>query len=272
MKFLTMVIAALLSLLAGCTRIDTGNVGVERTLGKVELNELPQGVYQTIFKTVDEYTTKEVAIELRDLNPKSADNLTMQDIDIDVYYKVAPNMVADLFVKYQGDVVALKNGDSAVAYNRVLREAREAVYQAISKFPATTMHTKRAELAEEVRTKLQTELEKFDPKAFIVTNVNVRALVTDKAIEDAIRNQVAVDQQIAAKIKQNELAKAESARLLIEAQGQADANAKLASSVTPALLRLKEIEAMQAVAAKNGNTTVIMGAGSVQPLMTIPSK
>lgn len=269
-KYLTMALLALATLITGCTRIDTGNVGVERTMGKVSLEELPQGVYQTIFKNVDEYTTKEVVIEMRDMKPKSQDNLTMQDIDIDVYYRVEPGKVADLFIKYQGDVQELRNGDLAVAYNRVLREAREVSYKAVSKFPATTMHTKRDELIDTIRSMLQEELEKFDPKAFIVTNVNLRSLVTDAAIEEAIRKQVAMDQQIAAKVKENELAKAEAARLLIDASGQAEANRKLNESITPALLRLKEIEAMQAVAAKNGNTTIVLPAGSGAPLMTMP--
>ena len=34
-------------ILTGCTQIDTGNVGVERTLGKVGKDALPPGVYFT---------------------------------------------------------------------------------------------------------------------------------------------------------------------------------------------------------------------------------
>ena len=59
--------------------------GVERTLGNVKQVALPPGVYQTITKTVDEFTAKEIAIPIDNMRPKSSDNLTMQDVDIDVY-------------------------------------------------------------------------------------------------------------------------------------------------------------------------------------------
>jgi len=267
--FATTFFAIIIALLAGCTQIDTGNVGVERTMGRVETVELPPGVYNTVFKSVDEITTKEVAIEMKDMRPKSSDNLTIQDLDIDIYYKVAPDKAADLYVKYQGDLIEIKGGDLAVGYNRVVREAREAIYRAVSLFPATTMHTKRQEIAEEVRKNLQVELDAFDKGSFTVTNINVRNLVTDQALEDAIRARVQVDQQIEAKLKQNELAKAEAARLLIEAQGQANANNAITASITPNLLRLREIEAMQAVAAKNGNTTIVVPASGVGTLLNV---
>jgi len=35
---------------------------------------------------VDEITTKEASFQLNDMTPKSRGNLTMKDVDIDVYY------------------------------------------------------------------------------------------------------------------------------------------------------------------------------------------
>ena len=60
------IIAILFAFLAGCTQIDTGNVGVERTLGNVKQETLPPGVYMTVFKTVEEFTAKEVPLSLAD--------------------------------------------------------------------------------------------------------------------------------------------------------------------------------------------------------------
>ena len=91
--------------LSACSQIDTGNVGVERTLGKVSPEALPPGIYFTLFKTVDEFTAKEVSFSLENLTPKSRDNLTMKDVDIDIYYKTTPSAVPGLFTKYQGDMV-----------------------------------------------------------------------------------------------------------------------------------------------------------------------
>lgn len=271
------LLLTLAALLAGCTQIDTGNVGVERTLGKVSTEALPPGIYLTLFKSVDEFTAKEISFQLADMTPKSRDNLTMKDVDIDVYFKVMPAAIPTLFTKYQGDVVrhadVVRDGskDLVIAYSRVSREAREAVYKAIAEMDATTMHTKRAELSERVRAGLQAELDATDKGAFVVTAVNVRNLLTDPAIEAAIRQRAETDQAIERKRKEVELAKAEAERLVVEAEGQARANQILSASLTPALKEIKLAElqrdAALAIAAKPGNT-VLMGGGG-QPLINV---
>ncbi len=266
------------ALLGACSQIDTGNVGVERTLGKVSQEALPPGVYFTLFKTVDEFTAKEVSFSLMDLTPKSRDNLTMKDVDIDIYYKTTPAAIPALYTKYQGDLVkhsqVVKDGtgDLVIAYSRVSREAREAVYKAIAQLEATTMHTKRTELAEMVRAGLQQELDANDKGAFTVTAVNVRNLLTDPAIEAAIRQRAETDQAIEKKRKEIELAKAEAERLIVEAEGQAKANKIISDSLTPSLKEIKLAElqrdAAVAIAGKAGNT-VFLGNSSAQPLVPV---
>jgi regulator of protease activity HflC (stomatin/prohibitin superfamily) len=261
MKKQLLILSAIFALTA-CTQIDTGNVGVERTLGNVKMEQLSPGIYQTITKTVDEFTTKEIHLPVENLRPKSVDNLTMQDVDIDVYYKVIPSKIAPLFVKYQGDVVADKNGDLNVAQSRVTREAREAVYSAVSKFDATTIHTKRAELADAIQKTMQTGLNTSDPESFVVTTVNVRNIVTDAALEKSIQERAAVDQQIAAKQKQVELAKQEAERRRVEATGEAQANRILADSVTPNLIQYKRLEVDLIAASKTSSVVQINGGAS----------
>jgi prohibitin 1 len=270
------LLLTLAALLAGCTQIDTGNVGVERTLGKVSAEALPPGIYLTVFKTVDEFTAKEIGFQLADMTPKSRDNLTMKDVDIDIYFKVMPAAIPGLFTKYQGDVVrhadVVRDGskDLVIAYSRVSREAREAVYKAVADMDATTMHTKRAELSERVRAGLQKELDTNDKGAFVITAVNVRNLLTDPAIEAAIRQRAETDQAIERKRKEVELAKAEAERLIVEAEGQARANQIISASLTPALKEIKLAElqrdAALAIAGKAGNT-VLLGGG--QPLVSV---
>lgn len=286
-RFASILLAAAAMLLGACTQIDTGNVGVERTMGKVNPEALPVGVYFTMFKTVDEFTTKEVSFSLQNLTPKSRDNLTMKDVDIDVYFKTAPAAVPTLFTKYQGDVVkhsqVVEGGSSdlVIAYSRVSREAREAIYKAFASFDATTMHTKRAELAEAVRAELQKELESTDKGAFVITAVNVRNLLTDEAIEGAIRARAQTDQAIEKMRKDVELAKAEAERNLVTVRAQAEqrqvaaeaeakANRTISESLTPALkeIRIAEMQrdAIIAGSTKAGNT-VIVGAPGTTPFI-----
>ncbi len=277
MNLRTPFLLAAAATLTACTQIDTGNVGVERTLGKVSPDALPPGVYFTLFKNVDEFSAKEVSFQLNDMTPKSRDNLTMKDVDIDIYFKVNPGAVPGLYTKYQGDVVRHRDvvaggtKDLVIAYSRVSREARESVYKAIAQLDATTMHTKRSELSELVRAGLQQELDANDKGAFVVTAVNVRNMLTDPAIEAAIRQRAETDQAIEKKRKEIELAKAEAERLIVEAEGQAKANQILSASLTPALKEIKLAELQRdtalAIASKQGNT-VLLGGGA-QPLLNV---
>ncbi len=277
MNLRTPFLLAAAAALTACTQIDTGNVGVERTLGKVSPDALPPGVYFTLFKNVDEFSAKEVSFQLNDMTPKSRDNLTMKDVDIDIYFKVNPGAVPGLYTKYQGDVVRHRDvvaggtKDLVIAYSRVSREARESVYKAIAQLDATTMHTKRSELSELVRAGLQQELDANDKGAFVVTAVNVRNMLTDPAIEAAIRQRAETDQAIEKKRKEIELAKAEAERLIVEAEGQAKANQILSASLTPALKEIKLAELQRdtalAIASKQGNT-VLLGGGA-QPLLNV---
>jgi prohibitin 1 len=273
----TLFLLAFAALLGACTQIDTGNVGVERTLGKVGTEAMPPGVYFTMFKTVDEFTSKEVIFQLENMTPKSRDNLTMQDVDVDVIYKVDGSRVPALYAKYQGDIVkhsqVVKDGtgDLVIGHNRITREAREAIYKAVASYDATTMHTKRADVTEAVRKTLQSELDAADKGAFTITSVNVRNMVVDKGIEDAIRQKAATDQRIEQAQRELALTKAEAEKAIAKAQGEAQANRILAESITAPLIRIREIEAQRdaavAVAGKAGNT-VFLGGGAV-PLVQV---
>lgn len=273
----TALFLPLVAALAGCTQIDTGNVGVERTLGKVGAEAMPPGIYFTLFKTVDEFTSKEVLFQLDNMTPKSRDNLTMQDVDVDVIYKVEGSRVPALYTKYQGDIVkhgqVVRDGtsDLIISHSRVVREAREALYKTVATFEATTMHTKRAEITEAVRKTLQAELDAADKGAFTITSVNVRNMVVDKGIEDAIRQKAATDQRIEQAQRELALTKAEAEKAIAKAEGEAKANRILAESITPQLIRIREIEAQRdaaiAIANKPGNT-VLLG-GPATPLINV---
>lgn len=269
-KFKSLLALAVLAVSAfaitGCSQIDSGNVGVVKTFGKINPEELPQGTHLTWLATVDEFTSKEVSLSFDNMKPKAKDNLTIADLDVDIYYQANPTQIAETVVKYQGDVVkhkqVVKDGtsDLIAGYNRVSRAAREAIYQAVAEFPATTMHTKRSELSDRIQKILQKELDTNDKGAWTVTGVNVRGLVTDPAIESSIRAAAETDQAIARANKEKELAVVEAGKAREVAKGQADANSILAASLTPQLIRLKEIEAQKAFAGA-GTHTVLMGQG-----------
>ena len=159
-------------------------------------------------------------------------------------------------------LVVDRSNDLVIAYSRVSREAREAVYKSVAQLDATTMHTKRVELSEAIRAALQKELDSNDAGAFTVTAVNVRNLLTDPAIEAAIRQRAETDQAIERMRKEVELAKAEAERRVVQAEGEARANQIISASLTPSLKDIKLAEIQRdtalALASKPGNTVLLL--------------
>lgn len=266
-RFLT--IAVLAGMAAACSQIDTGNVGVASTLGKVNLEELPPGVYQTFTQSIREVSAKEHTLPLDNLTPKTKDNITMKDVDLDVRYMVNPTKIADLSARLAGDMLETnERGVFVVGHNYVSRHAREAVYDAISEFDAGTIHLKRDEIGALVIKNLQAKLDKdAGPGTFTITGVTARALTTDPQLEESIRAAAQVQFQVNKKQQEIELAKADAEVARTKARGEADANRIVSESLTPLLMRKLELET-QGRFAGNGTHTVVLGGGGT-PLINV---
>ncbi len=211
--------------LAACTQIDTGNIGVESTLGQVKKETMPPGVYFTMFKRVTEVSAKELRLELNDMKPQTKDKITLADLDVDIFYQIDPAKASEIMTKWPGDAIELKGEDGVrLGNNYVTRQAREAIYNAVAKYGSDTVHTERVSIAADVVKSLQSDLDDSAGKGmFFVRSANVRNLVTDPALEQSIKEAANRNFQIAAKQKEVELAKAEADRKRVEAQGEADA-------------------------------------------------
>lgn len=229
-KFLLIPIVATLG---ACTQIDTGNIGVESTLGQVKKETMAPGVYFTMFKRVIEVSAKELRLELNDLKPQTKDKITLADLDVDIFYQIDPSKAAEIMTKWPGDAVELKGEDGVRLGNGyVTRQAREAIYNAITQYGSETVHTERVSIAAKVVESLQKDLDDSAGKGmFFVRSANVRNLVTDPALEAAIKESANRNFQIASKQKEVELAKAEADRKRVEAQGDADAIRLRASAI-----------------------------------------
>ena len=254
-----LLVLCLIVLVIGCGRIETGHVGVRTDFNKtVESTELSPGWYGAFFTSVEEYSVKEIEIPLNDMRPKAKDNLSLADLDVSIFYKINPAKVADMAIKYSGmHEIIEKERVMAPSFGLVTRFARGAVYDEIAKYDSLTVHTKRTELENGVLDAIQMTLNKDDPETFTITKVVVRQLTTDQSLEESIRTTVKVQKEIEAKNQQVLLAVAEAKRIKVEAEGQAIANMAIAASITPQLIELRRIEAMQKFAGE-GTHTVVM--------------
>jgi len=256
-----------------CGTIESGNVGVRTTLGKVNPEEVEPGIYLGLpgISHVQEFSSKEIGLDLNDLTPKARDNLSLRDLDLTIYYRAASGSIADLYVKYAGQHT--RDEGSRVnlpAHAMLLRLSRNAVYEQSSRIDSLVMHTQRDELAANIRKSLQAELDANDKGVFTVSRVVIRGLTTDPAIEKAIQEAVAAQKQLETTKQRIAIAEAEAQVEVKKAEGIAKANQIINQSLTREYLQHESNLALQKFAEKGGTNTVVIPANmQTAPLINI---
>jgi regulator of protease activity HflC (stomatin/prohibitin superfamily) len=254
--------------------IATGNVGVRTTLGIMNQNEVTPGVYikWPIISTIQEFTAKEVALDLTDLTPKAKDNLSLRDMDITIYYRAEAQKVAELGAKYAGQSERTDEGFFLPAYNLVHRMARNTAYEEVARVDSLVMHTQREQLSSAIHESMQKDLDKADPGVFTVTRVVIRAVATDPSIEQSIRDAVSNQKKLEAMEVQTKIAQREAEIKVTEARGIAESNRIISGSLTREYLQHEANLALLKFAQSGNTSTVIMPAGmNVAPLINVNS-
>lgn len=238
--------------------VDTGHVGVERTLGRVDMVETQQGVNLKLPLLTQhfQFSAKEITIDLEDLRPKAADNLSLKDLDVTVFYRAAPETIAEMMVKYNDSSV---RGAEAMlpAYRMVYREARGAIYEAVSSIDSLDLHRQREMLQQSIIDNLQSRLDDQDPNVFEISRVVVRALNTDPSIEASIREAVQNQKRLEAKRIEVDIAQKDAEIEIERARGIAQANEIINASLTAEYLQHEVNLALQSFADNGGSTVVI---------------
>lgn len=277
-RLLAVLVLGLVALvfITSCGTIETGHMGVRTTLGKVDPEEVGPGLYLGLpgISRVQEFSAKEIGLDLNDLTPKARDNLSLRDLDVTVFYRVAERAIADLHVKYAAQHQQAE-GSRVVypAYQLVQRVARTVIYEETSKIDSLVMHTRREEIAAAVRRGLQAELDGNDKGVFQVTRVVVRSLTTDPAIEKAIQESVAAQKQLETTKQRIQIAEAEAQVEIKKAEGIARANQIINQSLTREYLQHEANLALMKFAEKGGTTTVVVPTSmQTAPLLNIGGK
>ena len=241
--------------MAACGAIETGEVGVRQTItGQVKAEEMQQGFYTHILSTVFEFSAKEITIELMDMQPKAGDNLTLDDLDIEVYYTVKPSQIADLHIKYANRHQRAKNGGLYPVYDLVRSVARAATYETVSEYDSLVVHQAREKIRLQIRERTQALLYATDPGVFTITKVIIRDVKTDPTIEESIKLAVARNKELEAKKIELEIA-----------QEQVLINEALTKSLTPEILMQKRLEVIESACQKGTCILSLDGTGANAP-------
>lgn len=264
--------------MTSCATVMQDEVGVKRRFGRIE-NE----IRQPGLVGFNPLTTNVLRVQIRTSNLAIIENLPSKEgltirSESSILYRIDPKDVPKILKQ------------TGLNYEEMLITPvfRSAASDVCSKYFAKDMHSaKRAEIEDEIKKRL---VEVCGPKGFIIEAVLLKSIALptglSKSIEakleaeqEALRMQFVLDRQkqeaqrqiidaegakeiarIQAEGKRNAMlidAEAKAKSVEIQAEGQKKANEMLSQSLTPNVLKLRQIEAYQQLATSNNAKTII---------------
>ena len=218
MKRFGFIVAALgLAVLAtGCTRIETGEVGVRVGFDKqVKPGELLPGSFnQVLIGDVLTFPVKDVNVVLENMTPVAKDNSTMADLDAVVVYNINPQQVAELYSSKNRSFHAEHKGDVYLMYNYILQNARNAIYKAARKYEALDMADNRTDMENFIKEEITRNLaeEKLDG-SINITQVMIRNVVPADSVVASANDLVRAKNELKQKEVEVKTAEAEARRM-----------------------------------------------------------
>ena len=259
-RILTLSILAAAVLATGCTRIETGEVGVRVGFDKqVQSGELVPGSFnQTLVGTVLTFPIKDVNVTLDNMTPVAKDNSTMKDFDAVVVYNINPAQVAELYSTKNKSFHAEFKGDTYVMYNYIVQNARNAIYKAARKYEALDMADSRSEMERFIQEEIVRNLaeEKLDG-SITINQVMIRNVVPADTVVESANALVRSKNELKQKEVEVKTAEAESRRMAALAN---NSGSSIAFMQAQAMLNISE-------GIKNGKVQTIVVPSNFNALM-----
>ena len=218
MKFTTkaLVMALAVASTVGCSRIETGEVGVRVGFDKqVKPGELLPGSFnQTIIGDVITFPVKDVNVVLDNMTPVAKDNSTMKDFDAVVVYNINPQQVAELYSTKNRAFHAQGSGDTFLMYNYIVQNARNAIYKAARGYDALDMADNRSKMEQFVKEEIIRNLaeEKLDG-SLTISQVLIRSVVPADSVTASANELVRSKNELKQKEVEVKTAKMEAERM-----------------------------------------------------------
>jgi regulator of protease activity HflC (stomatin/prohibitin superfamily) len=239
-RILTLSILAAAVLATGCTRIETGEVGVRVGFDKqVQSGELLPGSFnQVLIGDVLTFPVKDVNVTLENMTPVAKDNSTMKDFDAVVVYNINPQQVSELYATKNRAFHAEFKGDTYVMYNYIVQNARNAIYKAARQYEALDMADKRGEMEKFIQEEIVRNLadEKLDG-TIMISQVLIRNVVPADAVVESANALVRSKNELKQKEVEVQTAKKEAERMAALAN---NSGASIAFMQAQAMLNISE--------------------------------
>ncbi len=256
--------------------IESGNVGVKVTFGKYDDRELPPGLH---FKLPFVQEIKKVDVKVHAINYKGKVDkvdeeglinkpaITVLDerglpiaVELTVQYRLLPDMASETLQRW-GESWQEKLVNPVV---------REVVRDVIGSYPAEAIPTKRPEIATRIEEGIRKEIKVQSGGAVQVVGVQLRNILLPREIQQKIK-EVQIAKQEAERMKYVEekakreqevkriqaetekiqkviKAQAEAEARLEKAKAEAQANQMISRSITPNILKWRELDVQERIA------------------------
>ena len=173
------------------------------------------------------------------------------NVDVTMNYHLNYDSVGEIYETYQFD------------YNRRLIRPvfRSTVRDVMGRYTAEEIYsTKRAEVENLIQEEAS-EVLRQPGNNIVMKSLLIRSITLPAQIKAAIEMKLQQEQEALAYQYRLEKEKSEAERIRIEAQGRADANKIINSSLTPSLLKMRGIEATTKLAESPNSKVVVVGSG-----------
>lgn len=259
-RYITLSILTAAVLATGCTRIETGEVGVRVGFDKqVKPGELMPGSFnQVLIGDVLTFPVKDVNVVIDNMTPVAKDNSTMKDLDAVIVYNINPQQVSELYSSKNRSFHAEHKGDVYLMYNYIVQNARNAIYKAARKYEALDMADNRSEMENFIKEEIVRNLaeEKLDG-SLNITQVMIRNVVPADSVVASANDLVRAKNELKQKEIEVKTAEAEARRMAALANNSASS---IAFMQAQAALNISE-------GIKNGKVQTIVVPANFNALM-----
>jgi len=248
----------LLLLSSACATVGPGHAGVLwRASGGTEARVYGEGLYTVApWNQMDVYDLRSMNRDEK-LTVIAVNGLAMQ-LDASVRYRIVPE-----------ELVALQREIGPKYFETILEPVlRSEARRVIGRYtPEELYSTKRDVIEREIREELKGKIE---GRHLVLEAVLIRNIELPEAIRDAIDKKLAAEQEVLKMKYLLDIAKAVAEQQRVEAQGIADYNRTVTSSLSAQILEFERIQQMGKLAESPNSKTVVLGEGEGRVLLTAP--
>lgn len=233
-KLLLALVAIGVVTMTGCTRVETGHVGVRTTFnGSIEPDELGVGFHQTLIGSVTTYVANEITWKIDNLTPQTKDRSQLEDLDLAYTYSVNPATIADLVVKYKGRDGIDNQGDRYPLALYVENVVKTATTDVVSKYDALEANEKREEIRNKIRDQAEAMFKEDGlNEAVNIHQVFVKNMQLSKAIMTSANAVIISQNELKTKEFEVQTAKKEAERLVALSNNKANIDYMNAKSLS----------------------------------------